>query len=83
MTYCICRGEQRILTYEPYKSYLLPQWRFRSVPIAHTSEVLWPKFLEFYEQNDFVGMGMGMARKFIQMVMTRSKRYANHIGGRK
>jgi hypothetical protein len=82
MTYCIGRGEQRVLTYEPYKSYLLPQWRFRSVPIAHTSsEVFWSKFLEFYEQNDLVGMGM--ARKFIQMGVTRSKRYANHIGGRK
>lgn len=28
-------------------------------------------------------MGMDMARKFIQMGMTRAKRYANHKGGRK
>ncbi|KAH6676588.1 hypothetical protein B0J14DRAFT_585850 [Halenospora varia] len=43
--------------------------------------MLWQKFLEFYEQNDFVGMDM--SRKFIQMGMTRSKRYANCKGGRK
>lgn len=28
-------------------------------------------------------MGMDMSRKFIQMGMTRAKRYANHAGGRK
>ncbi|CZS88991.1 uncharacterized protein RAG0_00483 [Rhynchosporium agropyri] len=82
MTYHIGRGEQGVLTYEPYKSYLLPHWRFRTVPIAReSSQTLWGKFLEFYEKQDFVGMDM--SRKFIQMGMTRSKRYANHKGGRK
>ncbi|PVH87421.1 hypothetical protein DL98DRAFT_509684 [Cadophora sp. DSE1049] len=82
MAYHIGRGEQGVLTYEPYKSYLLPHWRFRTVPIAQTSsQVLWEKFLQFYENDDFVGMDM--ARKFIQMGMTRSKRYANYKGGRK
>jgi hypothetical protein len=82
MSYRIARGEQGVLTYEPYKSYLLPHWRFRTVPIARvSSETLWYNFLEFYEQNDFVGMDM--TRKFIQMGMTRSKRYANYKGGRK
>lgn len=82
ITYRIARGEQGVLTYEPYKSYLLPLWRFRTVPIARTSsEALWEKFLEFYRDEDFVGMDM--TRKFIQMGMTRSKRYANYKGGRK
>lgn len=82
MTYHIARGEQGVLTYEPYKSYLLPLWRFRTVLIARTSsQALWAKFLEFYEHEDFVGMDM--SRKFIQMGMTRSKRYANYKGGRK
>jgi Domain of unknown function (DUF4385) len=82
MTYRIGRGEQGVLTYEPYKSYLLPHWRFRTVPIAQkSSEALWSKFLEFYEQSGFVGMDI--TRKYIQMGMTRSKRYANHKGGRK
>ncbi len=82
MTYRIGRGEQGVLTFEPYKSYLLPHWRFRSVPIARTSsQALWDKFLKFHEDDDFVGMDM--ARKFIQMGMTRSKRYANYKGGRR
>jgi len=82
MAYRIARGEQGVLTYEPYKSYLLPHWRFRTVPIAKdSSSKLWNIFLEFYEQEDFVGMDM--ARKFIQMGMTRSKRYANYKGGKK
>ncbi|KAH7411011.1 hypothetical protein BKA64DRAFT_662381 [Cadophora sp. MPI-SDFR-AT-0126] len=81
MTYPIGRGEQGVLTYEPYKSYL-PHWRFRTVPIAQkSSQILWEKFLEFYENGDFVGMDMTC--KFIQMGMTRSKRYANYKGGRK
>ncbi|RDW80833.1 hypothetical protein BP5796_05531 [Coleophoma crateriformis] len=82
MTYHIARGEMGVLTYEPYKSYLLPHWRFRTAAIARTSaDKLWDEFLQFYENDDFVGMDM--ARKFIQMGMTRAKRYANYKGGRK
>ncbi|KAI1757902.1 hypothetical protein F4782DRAFT_475582 [Xylaria castorea] len=83
LSYRIGRGEQGVLTFEPYKSFLLPHWRFRSVPIARKSAAdLWAKFVEFDERDeDFVGMDM--ARKFIQMGMTRAKRYANHAGGRK
>ncbi|KAK0385124.1 hypothetical protein NLU13_7602 [Sarocladium strictum] len=82
MSYRIGRGEQGVLTFEPYKSYLLPLWRFRTVPVARKSaQDLWHKFEEFDEEDDFVGMDM--TRKFIQMGYTRSKRYANHAGGRK
>ncbi|KAI9167976.1 hypothetical protein HJFPF1_04119 [Paramyrothecium foliicola] len=82
MAYRIGRGEQGVLTFEPYKSALLPLWRFRTVPIAKDSAAnLWARFEEFNEQGDFVGMDM--TRKFIQMGMTRAKRYANHSGGRK
>ncbi|KAI1419838.1 hypothetical protein F5Y12DRAFT_792687 [Xylaria sp. FL1777] len=82
ISYHIGRGEQGVLTFEPYKAALLPLWRFRTVPIAQKSaDELWQKFKEFDEQDDFVGMDM--ARKFIQMGMTRAKRYANHAGGRK
>lgn len=81
-TYRIQRGEQGVLTYEPYKSYLLPLWRFRTPSIAEkSSNALYGEFLRFYKDNDFVGMDM--SRKFIQMGMTRSKRYANHKRGRK
>ncbi len=82
MAYRIGRGEQGVLTFEPYKSALLPHWRFRTVPIAKTSsQSLWRKFLHYEAADDFVGMDM--TRKFIQMGMTRAKRYANHKGGRK
>lgn len=81
-SYHILRGEQGVLTYEPYKSHLLPLWRFRTVPIAQeSSQALWNEFLQFHQDADFVGMDM--TRKYIQMGMTRAKRYANHKGGRK
>ncbi|MCJ1257796.1 hypothetical protein MMC24_005622 [Lignoscripta atroalba] len=82
MSYRIGRGEQGVLTFEPYKSHLLPLWRFRTVALAKTSsQALWTQFLTYDGEDDFVGMDM--ARKFIQMGMTRAKRYANYQGGRK
>ncbi|KAE9984356.1 hypothetical protein EG328_008842 [Venturia inaequalis] len=81
-TYRIGRGEQGVLTFEPYKSQLLPLWRFRTVDIAKkSSRDLWERFETYGEEGDFVGMDM--CRKFIQMGMTRAKRYANHAGGKK
>jgi hypothetical protein len=38
-------------------------------------------FLAYLEQEDFIGADM--ARKFLQMGYTRSRRYANHKSGRK
>lgn len=82
MSYRIARGEQGVLTFEPYKSLLLPLWRFRTPAIARkSSSALKAKFDHYVEKGDFVGMDM--ARKFIQMGMTRAKRYANYKGGRK
>ncbi|GAA5951576.1 hypothetical protein JCM3765_005975 [Sporobolomyces pararoseus] len=81
-SYKIGRGEQLVLTFEPYKSYLLPDWRFKTPPIAkESSEKLWEKFRQFGRGDDFVGMDM--TRKFIQMGMTRAGRYANRAGGKK
>lgn len=66
-TYRIGRGEQGVLTFEPYKSQLLPLWRFRTVDIAKkSSRDLWERFETYGEEGDFVGMDM--CRKFIQMV---------------
>ena len=82
MSYRIARGEQGVLTFEPYKSHLLPLWRFRTPTLAReSSSALWTEFLRYDRQGDFVGMDM--ARKYIQMGMTRAKRYANYKGGRK
>lgn len=81
-SYRIGRGETGVLTIEPYKSALLPLWRFKTPDIARTSSAsLWEAFLDYERRDDFVGMDM--ARKFLQMGMTRAKRYANHKGGKK
>ena len=80
--YRIGRGEEGVLSVQPYKSELLPLWRFKTPSIAHSSSSsLLAKFYEYLEQGDFVGCDL--ARKFIQMGVTRARRYANHKGGRK
>lgn len=80
--YRVGRGEQGVLLVEPYKSELLPYWRFRTPEIARESVVkLMEVFHGYKAQGDFVGMDM--TRKFLQMGFTRSRRYANHKSGRK
>src|SRR5687768_11730072 len=80
--YRVGRGEQGVLMVEPYKSELLPHWRFTTPAIAKRSAAaLLKQFRAYAEAGDFVGMDM--ARKFIQMGYTRARRYANHAGGRK
>lgn len=80
--YRIGRGEQGVLMVEPYKSEILPHWRFRTPEIARASaEAIYQLYLRYKQQDDFVGMDM--ARKFLQMGYTRARRYANHKGGRK
>ncbi|QKS70046.1 DUF4385 domain-containing protein [Paenalkalicoccus suaedae] len=80
--YQVGRGEQGVLMVEPYKSELLPHWRFKTPDIAQESaDTLYNMFLDYKKKDDFVGMDM--ARKFIQMGYTRSRRYANYKGGRK
>ena len=75
-------GEQGVLMVEPYKSELLPHWRFKDPPTATTSSSkLHSIFLSYLDEKDFVGADM--ARKFIQMGYTRARRYANHKGGKK
>lgn len=75
-------GEQGVLLVEPYKSEILPVWRFKTPEIAReSSEAIYQMFLEYLAQDDFVGADM--ARKFMQMGYTRARRYANHKSGRK
>ncbi|QQN89007.1 DUF4385 domain-containing protein [Acinetobacter variabilis] len=80
--YRIGRGEQGVLLVEPYKSEILPHWRFADAEKAQaSSEKIYALFLEYLKQKDFVGADM--ARKFLQMGYTRARRYANHKGGKK
>ncbi|EMH4162020.1 DUF4385 domain-containing protein [Pluralibacter gergoviae] len=80
--YQVGRGEQGVLMVEPYKSEILPYWRFKTPDIAQESAgKIMQLFEDYRAADDFVGMDM--ARKFIQMGYTRARRYANHKGGRK
>jgi hypothetical protein len=80
--YRIGKGEQGVLLVEPYKSEILPYWRFKNPEIALTSaKHIYQQFLDYKVANDFIGMDM--ARKFLQMGYTRSRRYANHKSGKK
>jgi hypothetical protein len=80
--YRVGRGEQGVLIAEPYKSEILPHWRFATPEKARESaDKIYAMFLDYKEEGDFVGMDM--ARKFLQMGFTRSRRYANHGSGKK
>ena len=80
--YQIGIGEQGVLSVEPYKSEILPHWRFKTPAIAQdSSTAIYGLFERYRAAGDFVGMDM--ARKFLQMGYTRARRYANHKGGRK
>ncbi|RYG89206.1 MAG: DUF4385 domain-containing protein [Alphaproteobacteria bacterium] len=80
--YRVGKGEQGVLLVEPYKSEILPYWRFANPDVAkESSEKIYALFEEYLKKDDFVGADM--ARKFLQMGYTRSRRYANHKGGKK
>lgn len=80
--YRVGKGEQGVLLIEPYKSEILPHWRFKEPGVAKKSAAaIYKLFLQYKKQGDFVGMDM--ARKFLQMGYTRARRYANHKSGKK
>lgn len=80
--YRVGRGERGVFHARPYKDELLPLWRFKSVEAAReSSEAIHEKFLGYREEGDFVGMDV--ARKYLQMGFTRSRRYAKYKGGKK
>ena len=80
--YRVGKGEQGVLLVEPYKSEILPHWRFKTPEIAkESSEKIYTLFEDYLASEDFVGADM--ARKFLQMGYTRSRRYANHKSGKK
>ncbi|SDP60350.1 protein of unknown function [Pedococcus dokdonensis] len=80
--YRVGRGEQGVLTVQPYKDELLPLWRFRTPDVAQESAMaLRAAFDRYLADGDLVGADM--ARKYLQMGFTRARRYANHPGGRK
>ena len=80
--YKIGRGQQGVLICQPYKSELYPLWRFKTPELAqHSCEMIYNKFLHYIDNDDFVGADM--AKKYLHMGFTRSRRYWNHSSGRK
>ena len=80
--YIVGRGEQGVLIAEPYKSEILPHWKFKTPEVAKVSaSKIFAMFEQYKQQGEFVGMDM--ARKFLQMGFTRARRYANHASGKK
>jgi hypothetical protein len=80
--YKIGRGQQGVLVCEPYKNELHPHWKFRTPEIAQESaEKIYSMFLDYLKYQDFVGADM--AKKYLHMGFTRSRRYANHKSGKK
>ena len=82
LLYRIGKGEQGVLLAEPYKSEILPHWRFKTPEIARESaRKIFSLYEDYKTAGDFVGMDM--SRKYLQMGYTRSMRYARHKSGKK
>ncbi len=80
--YKIGKGQQGVLTCQPYKSEICPHWKFKTPQIAKSSaEKIYSLFLEYLDNGDFVGADL--SKKYLHMGFTRSRRYANHKSGKK
>lgn len=80
--YRIGRGEQGVLLVRPYTDDICRHWRFKDVDTARKSSTkIYEMYCDYKRQKDFIGMDM--ARKFLEMGFTRSRRYANHKSGQK
>ena len=80
--YRIGRGEQGVLLVRPYTNDICAHWRFKTPDEAvKSSNHIFGMYLDYSDEKDFIGMDM--ARKFLEMGFTRSRRYANHHTGKK
>ena len=80
--YKIGRGQQGVLTCEPYKSEICQHWRFKTVELAEiSSKKILEMIYDYLKQEDIVAADM--AKKFLHMGYTSSRRYANHKDGKK
>ena len=80
--YRIGRGEQGVLLVRPYTEDICQYWRFKNETTARKSALkIYEMFCAYARNDDFIGMDM--ARKFLEMGFTRSRRYANHPDGKK
>ena len=67
--YEIGKGQQGVLTCEPYKSEICQHWRFKTPAMANQSaDTILKMFYDYLEEEDFVGADM--AKKFLHMGYT-------------
>ena len=80
--YRIGRGEEGVLLCRPFTTEIEPFWKFKTPEIAQQSaNKIHALYEDYKRKKEFVGMDM--CRKFLQMGVTRSKRYYWHRGGHK
>lgn len=80
--YIYKHNEVGVLMVEPYKNEILPYWKFQTKEKAiKSSNKIYNLFLEYIFNKDYIGADM--ARKYLQMGMTRSKRYYHWKSGKK
>ncbi len=80
--YRIGKGEQGVLSTQPYTRIIGAFWRFKTEADAVVSaDMIFYIFFYYVSQNDFVGADI--AKKYLQMGFTRARRYANFPSGRK
>ena len=80
--YKVGRGQQGVLICQPYKSELHQYWRFKTPEEAQESaSKIYKMFLQYMDNDEFVGADM--AKKYLHMGFTRSRRYWNHSSGKK
>ena len=80
--YRIGRGEQGVLLVRPYTDVICRHWRFKTLKEAKvSSQKIFDMYLDYRILKDFVGMDM--CRKFLEMGVTRARRYANPKDGKK
>ncbi len=57
--YRVGKGEQGVLLVEPYKSEILPHWRFKTAAVAKQSAAkIYEMFLAYLDAEDFPGADM-------------------------
>jgi hypothetical protein len=68
--YRVGRGEQGVLSVEPYKSEILPHWRFRTPDVAAASaDAILALYRDYKQRDDFIGALTLMMMLVMMMLM--------------
>ena len=80
--YKTSRDSQGVYTVEPYKSEILPLFKFSSPQAAERSaSKIYEKFINYRDKEDKVGMDI--SRKYLQLGYRLSKRFSIYSSGKR